>query len=325
MNGVIPYWACFSITNVLVRTSLIPLVLHSAHTAARFAKVAPEVQFLVTIFQQDLQKQKKEGASFGEQWMLTRQAMQTLGGIYKIHDIHPLALFKSPLAQIPVFWYFSIDLRKIINGADPALAQELTESGFLWVPDLTEPDPWFGLPILAGMLLYANVEVAIGKQSLSGEAASKSKLAYYLKDFFQSMLLSVMMNVVVVECECLSPMRIVPSSLTHFLHNTHTHSHCRIHALFHVAVACRNANLPLYFVSLYIGTGCRFAQQYLSTSIGIAQTGWSTTRRRHYQGIYQIKAIGEKGTRRKGQWTTIRKRCIGSGIGMFVCRNQSTL
>ena len=121
MNGTIPYWACFSITNIMVRTSLIPFVLHSAHTAARFAKVAPEVQFLVTMYQKDLARQRQEGGTFGEQWMLTRITMQTLGGLYKLHNIHPLAIFLSPLAQIPVFWYFSIDLRKIINGADPAL------------------------------------------------------------------------------------------------------------------------------------------------------------------------------------------------------------
>jgi hypothetical protein len=89
--------------------------------------------------------------------------------------------------QIPVFWYFSVDIRKLINGGDPALAQELTESGFFWVTDLTEPDPWFGLPILSGLLLYLNVEVAVGKQSLSGETTSKSNLARYLKDGFQSL------------------------------------------------------------------------------------------------------------------------------------------
>jgi membrane protein insertase Oxa1/YidC/SpoIIIJ len=182
----IPYWACFSITNILVRTSLLPLVYHSAHTAARFAKVAPEVQFLVTIFQQDLKRQKQEGASFGQQWTLIRLTMQTLGGLYQLHRVHPMHIFYSPLAQIPVFWYFSIDLRKIIHGADPALAQDLADSAFLWVPDLTEADPTYGLPVLAGMLLYWNVEMAIGKRSLSGQAASKSQLAYYLKDFFQT-------------------------------------------------------------------------------------------------------------------------------------------
>ncbi len=89
--------------------------------------------------------------------------------------------------QIPVYWYFSVDIRKLINGGDPELAQELTENGFLWITDLTEPDPWYGLPILCGAFLYLNVEIAVGKQSLSGETASKSNLARYLKDGFQSL------------------------------------------------------------------------------------------------------------------------------------------
>lgn len=78
-------------------------------------------------------------------------------------------------------------MRKLINGGDPALAQELTDSGFLWVSDLTDPDPFYGFPIISGMLLYLNVEMAIGQKSLSGEASSKSNLARILKDVFQSM------------------------------------------------------------------------------------------------------------------------------------------
>jgi hypothetical protein len=111
---------------------------------------------------------------------------QSLKGVYKLHNVNPFSILKSPLMQIPVFWYFSVDIRKIVNGGDPELAQELTENGLLWVTDLTEPDPWYGLPILAGMFLYLNVEVAVGKQSLSGETASKSNLARYMKDGFQS-------------------------------------------------------------------------------------------------------------------------------------------
>ena len=72
------------------------------------------------------------------------------------------------------------------SGADPGLAQSLTEGGLLWVTDLTEPDPWYGLPILGGLLLYANVEIALGKRILSGEATSKANVAVTLKDFFQS-------------------------------------------------------------------------------------------------------------------------------------------
>ena len=52
-----------------------------------------------------------------------------------------------------------MDLRKIIEGSDPSLAQKLVESNFFWITDLTEPDPWYGLPIATGALLYMNVEV----------------------------------------------------------------------------------------------------------------------------------------------------------------------
>ena len=183
--GGVPYWLGFSFTNIMVRTTLFPFVLQSAHTSVRFAKVAPEVQFLITIFQNDLKKQRQDGASPAEQRMLLWRTMQTLGGIYRLRKVNPLAVFISPLLQLPVFWYVSIDLRKIINGQDPHLASELMESGLFWFKDLTEPDPWFALPVLSGLLLYYNVEVAVGKQSLSGETASQSNMARILKDSFQ--------------------------------------------------------------------------------------------------------------------------------------------
>lgn len=80
-----------------------------------------------------------------------------------------------------------MDLRKIIAGNDPALAQQLVDSSFFWITDLTEPDPWYGLPIFTGALLYLNVEMAIGKKALTGEVTSKSNLSILLKDAFQSL------------------------------------------------------------------------------------------------------------------------------------------
>ena len=133
---------------------------------------------------------------------------------------------KSPALQIPVFIYFTMDLRKIIEGSDPSLAQKLVELNFLWITDLAEPDPWYGLPIATSALLYLNIELSferfllfgqaapkyfsfltqnlvrffsiamsipshvqmsLGKQALSGEASSKSNIAKILKDVFQSL------------------------------------------------------------------------------------------------------------------------------------------
>lgn len=183
----LPYWSCFAVMNVMVRTALLPIVIYGAHTAARYAKVAPEIQFILTLFQNDLKKLRAEGKSLTEQRFLFTQNLQTVGSIYKLHQINPLTVFLSPFLQIPFFYYVATDLRKIVNGADPALAQELTETNFLWLTDLTDPDPWFGLPIAAGAMLYFNVEVAIGQRSLTGPATSKSDFARLLKDGFQTL------------------------------------------------------------------------------------------------------------------------------------------
>jgi hypothetical protein len=91
------------------------------------------------------------------------------------------------MLQIPIFWYFAIDLRLIINGADPILAQALVDSSFLHITDLTEPDPYYALPIATGAVLYFNVETAVGRRALSGETSSQSRLAVIMKDFFQSL------------------------------------------------------------------------------------------------------------------------------------------
>jgi membrane protein insertase Oxa1/YidC/SpoIIIJ len=186
-DGVVPYWACFALMSISLRTALVPLVVHSAKTAARFAKVAPELQFIITLFQNDLKKMRTEGKSLFEQRRLFLQNLQTVQSVYKLHNINPLLVFVSPLLQIPFFYYVAVDLRKIVNGQDPELAQQLTESSFLYLKDLTDPDPWFGLPIAAGAMLYLNVEVAVGRRSLGGPTAAKSDFGGLLKDLFQTL------------------------------------------------------------------------------------------------------------------------------------------
>eukprot|EP00594_Rhizosolenia_setigera_P020387 CAMPEP_0178979918 /NCGR_PEP_ID=MMETSP0789-20121207/26169_1 /TAXON_ID=3005 /ORGANISM="Rhizosolenia setigera, Strain CCMP 1694" /LENGTH=53 /DNA_ID=CAMNT_0020670197 /DNA_START=800 /DNA_END=958 /DNA_ORIENTATION=+ len=53
---------------------------------------------------------------------------------------------------MPFFLYFAVDMRKIITGLDPELANELSQGGALWFENLTDPDPYYVLPILSGVL-----------------------------------------------------------------------------------------------------------------------------------------------------------------------------
>jgi membrane protein insertase Oxa1/YidC/SpoIIIJ len=183
----LPYWACFAAISVGVRTILFPIVLYAAHTAARFAKIAPDVQFQLALFQKDMAQYRAMKASTRQILFLMRTNIATLGATYKIHKVNPLTVFLSPVLQIPIFYYISVDMRKIVNGLDPLLAQNLVEGSVAWIPDLTEADPWFGLPCIAGVLLYGNMEVALGKRNMAGEATAKADTALLLKDCFQSL------------------------------------------------------------------------------------------------------------------------------------------
>lgn len=200
----IPYWACISLTNVCIRGGMLPIAIRGAKTSVKFGNIAPEVQYLISSFTRDFQKLKASSPEGGggvvrmgdrvgfvdttkEQLRLVKTTVSTLQGVMKLAKVNLFDIFKSPMLQIPFFWYFALDLRKVINGVDPQLAQQLVDSSFLWITDLTEPDPWYGLPILTGALLYLNVEVAVGKRALSGETSSRSNLQSFLKDAFQSL------------------------------------------------------------------------------------------------------------------------------------------
>jgi membrane protein insertase Oxa1/YidC/SpoIIIJ len=170
-NGIVPYWAYFALMSGIMRMALVP-------TFTRFAKVSPELQFIITLFQNDLKKMRAKGKGLYEQQFLFMQNLQTVRSIFKLHNINLLTVFLSPLLQSPFFYYIAVDLRKIVNRADPALAQELTEAGFWWVPDLMKLDPWYGV---------TNMEVAIGRQALIGPTAAKSDFAGLRKDLFQTL------------------------------------------------------------------------------------------------------------------------------------------
>jgi len=177
---------------------MVPIAIQGAKTSIKFGAISPEVQFLITNFTNDMKALRARGkmgqdGSFVARQMLSGQSqlinmtLQTLRGLFRLNKVNLLDIFKSPTLQIPIFWYFAVDLRKIIEGSNPELAQQLVDSSFFWITDLTEPDPWYCLPLATGALLYLNVEMAVGKKTLSGETSSKSNIARFLKDAFQTL------------------------------------------------------------------------------------------------------------------------------------------
>lgn len=163
-GSILPYWAGFSAISIGVRLLLFPVVLHGAHSAAELGKVLPDIQFAISLYMQEIRRLRARKASKAEERHQFRQAFRTVLAIYKRNSVNPYSIFLSPILQLPFFFYVSTDLRKIVNGLDPALAQELVESSVGWVTDLTEPDAWYGLPVLTGLIMYCNIEVSMGKK-----------------------------------------------------------------------------------------------------------------------------------------------------------------
>jgi membrane protein insertase Oxa1/YidC/SpoIIIJ len=90
----VPYWGCMSLTNVMVRTSLLPLVIKGAKTSAKFSNVAPEVQFLISSYIRDANKLKDGNAPPSQRLELLVAAWKTLKGIWRLNGVNPFDVMK---------------------------------------------------------------------------------------------------------------------------------------------------------------------------------------------------------------------------------------
>ena len=127
---VIGHWGW----SIVVLTLLIKLLFYKLTEAqfrsmGKLRKLQPRIQQLKERYGDDRQK-------FG-------QAMME---IYKKEKVNPLGGCLPILVQIPIF----ISLYWVLLES-----VELRQTAFLWVPDLSRPDPLFILPILNGVFMIA--------------------------------------------------------------------------------------------------------------------------------------------------------------------------
>jgi YidC/Oxa1 family membrane protein insertase len=68
--------------------------------------------------------------------------------------IHPLKSFISPVIFIPIWWSLIHAIREFL-----VYFPSLKNSGILWFPNLTVPDPYYLLPVLWITILAFNIWV----------------------------------------------------------------------------------------------------------------------------------------------------------------------
>ncbi|NPA54473.1 MAG: membrane protein insertase YidC [Aquificae bacterium] len=117
------------ILTILLRIVLFPLNHKSLKAMKKMSDLAPEIQ--------KLQKKYKDNPQKLQQEMMK---------LYAEHGANPMSGCLPILVQIPIF----IALYNVLM-----VTVELKNVPFLWIPDLSDKDPYYILPILMGLSMIA--------------------------------------------------------------------------------------------------------------------------------------------------------------------------
>lgn len=129
-HALIPnYGVAIVLLTLFVRVMLYPLTLKQTKSMAQIQKIQPLVQDLKDRYKDDTQK-------FNEEVLK----------LYQKHNVNPFGGCLPLLLQLPILFA----LYNTIN-----IAVEIRKTPFLWIPDLSMPDPLILLPIgIAGLMYY---------------------------------------------------------------------------------------------------------------------------------------------------------------------------
>jgi YidC/Oxa1 family membrane protein insertase len=117
---------------ILFKTLLLPLTIKSVRSTKAMQELQPKIRELQKKYGQDRQR-------------LSAEMMK----LYQEHGINPMSGCLPMLLQIPVFFGLYFAIRSLSLSQVGAWAH-----GFLWIPDLSKPDPLHILPILAGLFQF---------------------------------------------------------------------------------------------------------------------------------------------------------------------------
>jgi len=144
LYSLIPSWGiCIIIFAIILKTLLYPLTHKSFESTTKMQKIQPLTKELQAKYKGDPQKMNAE-----------------LKKLYKEHGVNPLGGCLPMLLQMPVIFALYPILRYSIS---------FRQASFGWLPDLSEPDPIWLLPILMAVFMFVQQKLmAPSKASLEG-------------------------------------------------------------------------------------------------------------------------------------------------------------
>ncbi len=157
------YGITLIIFTIIVKACLFPLYADQIKHSARMASVQPKMQAL----------QKKYA---NDKEMLNIKMME----LYKEEKFNPMRGCLPMVIQMPIIFGLFALLRNPTLYIDSTSMLMAVHEAFLWIPDLSQPDPWV-LPILAGFttfISFSQTQMQAG-MGMDGSAGSMMKMMKY--------------------------------------------------------------------------------------------------------------------------------------------------
>ncbi|CAJ0749880.1 17777_t:CDS:2 [Entrophospora sp. SA101] len=131
----------------LLRMAFLPFLISSQRHVAKFQKIQPEFNAL-----NDQLKIAKESNNPARSLELKMEIID----LYKKHNVSPFKGLLTALVQAPTLLCFFLALRNISKADVP----DLKTGGILWFQDLSSPDPYYVLPVLATASFFIGLRTA---------------------------------------------------------------------------------------------------------------------------------------------------------------------
>ncbi|MEW6188993.1 MAG: YidC/Oxa1 family membrane protein insertase [Actinomycetota bacterium] len=122
------YGLAIILLTVAVKVTLLPLTIKQIKSAQELQRLQPKLKKIQEKYKHDKEKLQKELMKF-----------------YSEHKVNPLSGCLPLLLQLPIF----IALFRMLS-----VNKELAQAGFLWLTNLSKPDPYFILVVLIVVSTY---------------------------------------------------------------------------------------------------------------------------------------------------------------------------
>ena len=126
-NNNISFGLAIIIFTIIIRLVLLPLSIKQTKSTAKMSAIQPEMKKVQEKYKNDPQK-----------------AQQEVMKLYKENGVNPMGGCLPMLIQMPILFALFYVFNKL----------NMQGAGFLWMTDLTKPDPYYILPILSTVTTY---------------------------------------------------------------------------------------------------------------------------------------------------------------------------